>query len=622
MMVTRLFKDRRIWLLSLLLLLVVLVTRVALTADQAFNAVAFGGYWFMLALAILAGRAVARTGVGGWLRRRVDRRDWLVVVILALCTTVWWAHEKPGFKILADEVLLLGTSMGMHYERAAIYPSRATDVQGPFQILDRVLDKRPLLFPFLVATVHDLTGYRPNNAFYFNRGVGVVFLALIYVLGWQLTERRWAGIFAVLVFAGLPLAAQQTAGSGFELLNLTMLTALALALLAYLRSPDARKLEALVYLGLAVSACRYESVVFLLPVALAALVGWSRQNDVHLTWLTILSPVLLAPWLMQNRLFSGASSAWQMGSKTGVQSPFGLEYLAPNMGHALAFFFDFTGFQASSAFFAVIGLLALPFFLLWAIGVVRKPRPWAGSDLAVVLFSAGLAIVTGVLLLYFWGQFDDRIISRLSLPVHLLMLIAAVVVGRLMIKSDQGWKVAAGVAAVAAMAQGLPVMAQRAYEIDYPPGLEMELRRDFLAAHPEGGFLFIDHDSVFWITQLVPASSIEAAQERREGLAYHLRNHSFTGIYVFQSVLVDGDTGEQRVDPEDDLGPGFVLQQVWQRKVQTLLFARISRVVAIENEGVTTRETQEVEPLPDKMSEDEIDKMRARYLENWIKQLP
>src|SRR5690606_34452840 len=114
-------------------------------------------------------------------------------------------QERPGFKILADEVLLLGTSMGMHYQREAAYPVRATDVQGPFTILASVLDKRPLFFPFLTATVHDLTGYRPENAFYLNMGLAVLFLAAAYAVGASAGGGRWTGVLAVVLFAGLPL---------------------------------------------------------------------------------------------------------------------------------------------------------------------------------------------------------------------------------------------------------------------------------------------------------------------------------------------------------------------------------------------------------------------------------
>jgi hypothetical protein len=622
-MLTQIVKNRAIWLLTLVALLVVLVTRFTLTPAQSFDLVGGFGYWFMFALVLVWIRAAARSGVWDWMRRNASRFDVWVLVLVIACTSIWWSHEKPGFKILADEVILAGTSMGMHFERSATYPIRATDVRGPFEILDRVLDKRPLLFPFLVATVHDLTGYRPDNAFYFNRGLGIAFLLLLYLLGWQLSGRRWAGVVGVLLFAGLPLAAQQSAGGGFELLNLSVLALLALSMLAYLRRPDAVRLELLVFTSLILVSCRYESIVLMLPMVLAVFLGWWRKQKISLSAVTMASPLFLVPWLLQNRIFSGDSTAWQMASKEGVSSPFGVEYVPNNLGHALAFFFDFSGYQASSAVFGALGILALPFFGIVLMKLVQKPLTSSPNDLATGMMGVGLFAISGILMLYFWGQFDDRIISRLSLPVHLLFFLAIVAVAHQQFKSDRGWQILAVLVALGAMSQSLPVMARGAYEIDYTPGLKTDLRREFLDAQLERDFIFIDHDSVFWIVHQIPASSVGMTRKNHEALAYHLKNHSYSAMYVFQTVLVNGQTGERYVDSEDDLGDRFRLETVWERKVQTLMFVRISRIVAIEIGDEVIAETQTV-PLKTGIlkSVEDVEEQRALYLENWIKQLP
>ncbi|MCF3650841.1 hypothetical protein [Synoicihabitans lomoniglobus] len=623
-MLTQIAKNRRLWLLLLMAGLVLVTTRWALTPSQSFNFVAQFGYWCMLALVILLGRAVAKAGAGKWVRDNFGRFDAMVLVLVVVCTSVWWSHEKPGFKILADELLLLGTSVGMHHERYATYPSRATDVQGPFQIIERVLDKRPLLFPFLVSTVHDLTGYRVENGFYFNRGLGIAFLLLVYVLGWQMGGRRWAGVLALLLFAGLPLAAQQSAGCGFELLNLFFMAAFMLGMLAYLRRPDALRLEVMVYTALALAACRYESILFMGPMALAALIGWWRRQRIDVSWPVLISPVFLAMWLTQNRIFSGDSTAWQMASKEGTSSPFGLEYLVPNFGHALAFFFDFDGYQPSSAIFAALGLLALPFLLLWVVRKLRTAAETTADELTWILSGAGLFGITAIMLLYFWGQFDDRIINRLSLPTHLFMMLAIVVVVRSIAKTDRVWKWLTGVVAFAAIAQSLPVMAKLAYEVDYSPGLEMKLREKFLKEQPEKDFLVLDNDAVFWIVHGLPSAGVIGARDRAESLAYHLRNHSFSGIYVFQTVRVNSDTGAYYIDPTEDMGPQFELETVWQQKTETLMFVRFSRIISVDLDGETVREVRDAVPTTTGHlnTPEQIEEIRTLYLENWIKQLP
>lgn len=615
--------DRRVWLLGLLLALVLLVARWSLGPGQAFGGVIYGGYWLMLALVGLFLRAAVPLVRERWQVAGFSRFDLGVVGLVIVTVAVWAAHDRPGFKILADEALLSGTAMGLHYEREAAYPMRATDVQGSFQVLTNILDKRPLLFPFLVATVHDLTGYRIENAFYLNMGLGAVFLWLVYLLGWRIAGHRWAGVVALLLFAGLPLLAQQATGAGFDLLNLLLIVVFVLLLAVYLEKPDeVRRLEAFIYGTLLLASTRYESVLFLPLAGVAALAGWARAGKIVLSWPLVVSPIFLLPVLIQNRIFDGGSGAWEMASMKASE-PFGFQFLAPNLGHALAFFFDLSGEQPNSPMFAVLGLLSLPFFGLWLGRLARQAGQAAGTDLAWAITGAGLFGVAAIHMFYFWGQFDHPVIRRLSLPVHLLMLLAMLVVGAKLALSARGWKTGALVVCAGILFHSLPVMARQAYRASYSPGVEYQIRQDFLAALPDRNVLFFDNDAFFWILHHIPASPVEQAKLRRDGIVYHMRNHSFQAMYVFQSIMVDDRTGKRSVDPADDLGPDFELETMWEKKVQTLHFARISRITAIKEGGkVAARAEPWVTPLDAKRSPDELEKARALYLQNWIKQLP
>ncbi|MFI5357569.1 MAG: hypothetical protein ACHQ4G_09560, partial [Opitutales bacterium] len=147
-------RDRRLWLLALLGLLTLVGGHWAIPASLAFLLVSKGGYWVVLAAFVFFVRALWRLCGPAALRFRPDRFDVGALILVLAVAGIWQAHEPPGYKILADEVLLLGTSMDMHYDRETTYPIRATDVQGPFQILTGVLDKRPFFFPFVVSLVH------------------------------------------------------------------------------------------------------------------------------------------------------------------------------------------------------------------------------------------------------------------------------------------------------------------------------------------------------------------------------------------------------------------------------------------------------------------------------------
>lgn len=618
-----LLADRRVWLMALLAALVLVVGRWVLSPAAAVASVVEGGYWVMLLTVVLFVRALWRLAREWWPSWRPGRADAAALALVLACNGVWMAHEKQGFKILADEVLLLGTSMSLHYERAVAYPVRATDVQGPFQFPERRLDKRPFFFPFLVGVVHDVTGYRPTNPFHLNAALGVVFLGLAFVLGTLAGGTRWAGALVVLLFGGLPLLAQQSAGGGFELLNLVMMCAVILLGVRYAVRPDGDSLEALCLAAVLLAQTRYESVLFVLPVAGLALWGWARERRVILTWPVLLCPVLLLPYVIQNRVFELNASMWETASRPGSDVPFALKYLPDNLGHALAFFFDTTGYQPNSIVFAALGLVALPFLGLLLLRRARTPGALDPRGVALAWGAVGLAAIGALLMVYFWGQFDHPVIRRLSLPVHLLFALAIVVVGASLIRRALAWQALCGAAALALLFQGIPLMARQAYAWDYMPGVEMAWRAEFLARQPGRNLLFIDRDSIFWITQRVSATPVEQAKLRKDGLAYHLRNHSFAAIYVFQHFKVDEKTGELRLDPADDIGPDFELAPVAQRRIATLQLARISRVTAIRDGGGVVARAVDAVPLQEPvLTGEELQKIKAEYLEKWIKQLP
>ncbi|MCF7687613.1 MAG: glycosyltransferase family 39 protein [Cephaloticoccus sp.] len=623
-MFQRFIKDRRLWLFGLTGLLAFAVARWVFPPNSGFHLVVKCGYWLLLVNVALFGRAlwrIVRDHNQAWRPGKAD--FWALILVLA-AGSLWQAHEERGFKILSDEVLMLGTSMDLHYIREATYPIRATDVQGPFQVLQGVLDKRPLLFPFVVSLIHDVTGYRATNPFYVNVVLGYVFLGLIYLLGTQTAGTRWGGALGVILFTGLPLMAQQAAGGGFELLNLVMLLVVLWLALRYAEHPEEKSGEALGLATVLLAQTRYESALFILPITALLIWGWAKAGRVVLPWSFWLLPVLLMPVVLQNRQFASNSSLWEMaGQGGGATEPFGLSYLPDNLGHALAFFFDTSGFQPNSIFFAVLGLLALPLLGIWIVRTLREPHKGAATDVALALVCLGLFGVTALFMIYFWGQFDHPVIRRLSLPLHLLMFLAIMVVMARWLRRRLVWQVTCTAAVVALLIQGLPAMAKRAYEMEYTPGVEMAWRAEFLNRFPERTYLFIDQDSVFWVTQHIAATPIKQAQLRKDGLAYHLRNHSFSAMYAFQRYQVDEETGGLTIDPTDDLGSGFTLEPVWQKRVSTLRMARISRITAIEAEGQISKATEYVEPGPEPLrSTEELQKAKSLYLENWIKQLP
>jgi hypothetical protein len=612
--------DRRLVLLCLSAALAVVLGFLSFTPDQSLQAVIYGGYWAMLLLTVLFGWSlvkITRDSRPEWPDWR-QRPRWPALLIVG-CGGLLLVHESFGFKILMDEIMLLGTSMSMHLDKTALVPMRGHDIQGAFQLLAGQLDKRPLFQPFLVSVLHDVTGYRPENIFALNTVLTFVLLTLTYVTGCRISGRG-AGAVAVLLLTSLPLLAQNATGGGFELLNLVMILATLLLGMRYVARRDANSLEAFGLAGILLANTRYESVLFLLPVGLTVLWVWWSDRRPTLTWVVLAMPLFLLPYALHNKVFSVRASSWEMASRPGYDKPFSFSYIPENIAHDLNFFFNTTGEHSNSLVLSGLGFLALPFFGLWALKTLRQLRATPPARAALAIFAVGFAAHALLMLCYFWGKFDDPVIRRLSLPLNLTLVVAIITVASEMNWRGRIWAVLAVLTGAGSFAYSLPAMARHDYSLDYYVGREMDWRREFIAAHPERDYLMIDQDSIMWLTHEVSATPIRQALDHKGNIIFNARNRIFTAIYVFQRYTVDPETGRVSVPAADDLGPDYQLETVWERRFTPLTVSRISRVVSIR-EGPTVLPVAQPPPL-DSLSPAEQERIRLQFLDRFIKRLP
>lgn len=612
--------DRRIWLLFLSVALAIVLGFVAIPDYAAIVFVSKAGFWFVLLSFAFFLRALWQTWGAELRALRWRTLDWTSVLIVALGGTVLLVHESFGFKIIMDEIMLLGTSMSMHLDKTVLTPMRGSDIQGTFVILDGMMDKRPLFFPFLVSLLHDLTGYRPANAFVLNGTLTFVFLGLINMLG-RLLAGRLAGWLGVALFAGLPLLAHNTTGGGFELLNLVMIAATLLLGARFVEKRDAASLSAFCFSALLLAQVRYESVIWLLPVALMVLWVWLREGRAILSWPVIFAPLLMIHYPLQHRIFDLRASAWELGSRPGSTSPFALSYVPENIVHAINYFFGRAAEQPNSLVLSSLGCIAIPFFTLLVVKRFRALPAASPVAVATTFFAIGFAVQFALLMCYFFGQFDDVIIRRLSLPTQLGMVVAVLAV----LPQFANPGVVRGLLALATfglLARSVPSMAAHAYSQEYLPGKEVAWRREFMARQPRRDYLVIDNDVPLWLAHKISATPVfQAKGPRRAALVFLMRNRAFSDIFVFQRYNIDAETGRQTLRDGDDLGPDFVLETVVEERLQTLTLARLSRVREIR-EGSASLTTPD--PLAHNVPRDraEIEKIRRAYLENYVKMLP
>jgi len=221
------------------------------TPGDAVTLVQNFGYWQILLLTVAFGYCLVRSlrsefhgGAGSWWRTW----RWPALAVLGV-TAFLHVQEPHEFKILMDEVVLQDTAMEMHYHRIVSTTVRAYDLVGNFTSLIGYVDKRPLFFPFLISLVHDLTGYRVENAFVVNALASLALVALTFLIGRRLAGNP-AGYGGILLLVSIPLVHQNATGSGFELLNLAMIAATIWLGFRWVERPDTDRLGAFVFSGI------------------------------------------------------------------------------------------------------------------------------------------------------------------------------------------------------------------------------------------------------------------------------------------------------------------------------------------------------------------------------------
>jgi hypothetical protein len=576
--------GRRLVLLAGAVLAAVLLGFVLPAPDQAQLVIHRYGYpvmlltfaWFCWSLArvwrgLRAESRAASPGAAPWWPTRLQLAAVGGACLLALIA------EPRGEKILYDEYVLGATAMHIHQTRDISTVVRGYEVNGVFLPLTSYLDKRPYFFAFVLSLVHDVTGYREANVYLLNAGSAVAVLVLTFVVARRLAGGRAASL-AVLLVGGLPLLAQNASGAGMELINLAMLLlCLWLGCVAAERPTEAR-MEAFVLAIVLLAQCRYESALYVVPGAMVILLLWWRERRLILPWGIVAAPLLLLPIPLLQLVLTANKALWELPEN--LESRFAPANVGPNLKHAADFLFSGARADANSPLLALLGCAGLAGCAWLALrrprAAWRQPARWVTA-----CFSLGIFGNLGLLMFYFWGALDDPMVARLALPLYVLLACAA---AAWLAHLDRArpvlrWGIAAALAAI-------PVTYGRTtplhlYSSENLVAAEVRWERAWVAARPAGDRLVLTNKSSLpWLLEHIPSLLFHHARERRDQIAFHLREGTFTEVLVTQRLRPTSPGGGFALDPEDRLPEEFQLEPLVEKRFGATL-DRISRLRAI-----------------------------------------
>ncbi len=578
-------------------------------------------YWFTFAAVALWGWAGWRMirAWGGWAERlRSWKGDlpWLGTALLITVLAVF-VHQQPGLKIVNDEPNQLATAKALFEEHEASLVYRAYDSGQGMRATNGIVDKRPVLYAWVVAQAHALTGYRESNGFWVTRFMTVFTTLALYALGRRLAGRFGGAVLALLLLLA-PMQAHLGNSGGFEMMNLLFITLLGLGLCWYLEEPTVDNEAWLMLTFVLLASLRYESVVFVVPVALAFLVAWRGGHAPKLGWMMQLTPLLLVPRLWLQAIF-GQGDSWQLKSKPEAQGqPFGLQYFYDNVGHALNYAFSTEETSTNSVVLSALGLSCAGFWvmLLWKRCKRRTLAPLV--DWAPHLLWFGLSLHLLLMMAYFWGQFDDPLTQRLALPTHLWLGIAAVgVLGTASFLRRWRPQAVIGLAVVFAVFTVPQLEANRFYMLNYTARMQNKVREWMKQNRKPGRLVINNMGSSTWLSGGNAVVTVLQIQTMPERIRYQWKHHTFTEVLYLAAEEYDPRTNVWSPVQGDRLGPDFDYEPVWTMPCTPLNRFTLFRITAIRDDHPDWRPTP-----PTAEQSGETNKARAEYHKKWLEMMP
>lgn len=562
----------------------------AFDSQRAVELIKNGGYWLMLLnvvwlLVNLWRRSSKYYGELGQLFR-----VWGEAIVFIIFTwLVLLAIQPTSFKITMDEPVLAATALRMHEYKEVMTTVRAHEIQGVFTQLDGYVDKRPYFYPFVLSLLHDFTGYRSSNTFLLNALLTPVFLGCLFICGhwcWP----RYGGYASVSLFSTVPLLAMNVNGGGFELLNLCMLLAAAIAARSYLREPSSRRLDTLILLGLLLAQTRYESVLYVFAVALVGIIGWAQVRRILISPATLAAPLLLVPFAWLQVIFSEYQGLWQLKA----DKPFLFRLVPDNLEHAASFFFNFNDDQQPNSFLlSVCFVAALVVVLVCGLRWLKNCDIRSSQFLAFLPF--GMVVVANFFLLmaYHWGQLDDIIATRIVLPFILLQVLLVVfVLGRL---PHSRALHTVGIVIVAGYLMGatLPLCARSDFLRWVPARQEALWLQEKVQESGDASVLFVSNKHLLALVERKPAISLIQAMSHKEELNLHLRLGSYQEILF----IYPQSTAKDSEGASDDIAANFELELIQREMMSEGHYMCMSRLIAVKWRDAETR-TLELPKLP------------------------
>lgn len=497
------------------------------------------------------------------------------------------------WRVLADQTNLVGSSLSFHFEREYQNITEGYFYYDSFHPAASGIDNRPPLYSFAISIFHDLFGVNAYHGFHVNLvvafGLGVIF----YHLGYKILGRKRYGFLAIFIMISWPIVSQAIRSSGFEAINFLFLMLFYWQAYNFIQSPSEERFELLLYLFLAASMCRYESVVLVLPCIFLGYMAWKKLSWSHWSPRLLLLPLGFVPLNWQRHLTTSINPG-----DDPIGGAFGWQYFLPNARSLGEFIFDpfHKGFP-SSPMMATIAFVGFSIFV-WR--GIKKSLTNAELSMAMVI---GLSLI-GILVVQCSFYMGDvrQVFQQRFVVSYVPALSVMAVYGFLWFEEElvdrsfrdwARWLLWSGAFALA-------INGLRHGDIAYQ-GRWLTLYREYkaslahLATYPRQNTLFVSDRPGMYVVHQYGAISFETANAKLDDLSSDLRRKLYQSILVEQRIYYDA---KRDPEPKLKISDKIKLEPVFELQNDADYYMRISKMVLVPEVNLP----QEIPANPEKIT--------------------
>ncbi len=342
---------------------------------------------------------------------------WPGIVIALIMTSLIFVSVAVNFKTLSDETNLLSVSFSMLNDKTVLNTTMGKYYYGNLNPINREIEKRPLMFPFMVHLLHSLSGFRYQNAFIFNFLVLFLLLAGVYIAVRQFSDVP-SSIAAMFLVLSYPVVTIFGTSGGFDLLNSAFFVLLMAAAYYFVKNPSSVAFSFIFATLLVFANIRYESVGFLviLPLLLIGKMRWQYFKDY--SYLFFIIPLASLPYVWQRIL---RPDVYQNPAGTPL---FSATALIKNIAIFFTNLVDFKYFLPYAGFVSIASILI---FVYLIIEILRKKiRLTDYQYYFLFVLAISVLVSTGMYFCHFFGDCTHPSSARFFITLSIVLALGPV----------------------------------------------------------------------------------------------------------------------------------------------------------------------------------------------------